>query len=167
MLKTYWPILFISSVSLPMLSVAGVILVSNNLSPHNLALSIILTLTLLVIWAILYVTKIAKEDQEIIDEFAVTDDEIHKSDYVTHFKFVEDNTLNYVYKVLALDVKHTETDEELVIYQAMYDNKQIYARPKQMFFEEVDKEKYPHSFQTFRFEKITDKKLLNNLKKLM
>lgn len=116
-------------------------------------------------WVFYVVFSILKPTEYI--ELHSLDDEIHEGDYVTHFKFVEDNTLNYVYKVLALDVKHTETDEELVIYQAMYDNKQIYARPKQMFFEEVDKEKYPHSFQTFRFEKITDKKLLNNLKKLM
>lgn len=100
-------------------------------------------------------------------ELQPLDDEIHEGDYVTHFKFVDDNTLNYVYKVLHLEATSTETSEKFVIYQAMYDDKQIYARPKQMFFEEVDKEKYPNAFQTFRFEKITDKRLMEKIRKLI
>lgn len=100
-------------------------------------------------------------------ELQSLDDEIHEGDYVTHFKFVDDNTLNYVYKVLHLEAASTETSEKFVVYQAMYDDKKIYIRPKEEFFSEVDKEKYPNAFQTFRFEKITDKKLLDNLKKLI
>jgi len=42
------------------------------------------------------------------------------------------------YKVLGL-VKHSETLEEMVLYEALYDNKlsKLWVRPKDMFFEEV------------------------------
>ena len=100
-------------------------------------------------------------------ELQSLDDEIHEGDYVTHFKFVDDNTLNYVYKVLHLEATSTETSEKFVVYQAMYDDKKIYIRPKEEFFSDVDKEKYPNAFQTFRFEKITDKRLMEKIRKLI
>jgi hypothetical protein len=42
------------------------------------------------------------------------------------------------YKVLGL-VKHSETLEEMVLYEALYDNElsKLWVRPKDMFFEEV------------------------------
>lgn len=43
----------------------------------------------------------------------------------------------------------------------------INIRPKEEFFSEVDKEKYPNAFQTFRFEKITDKRLMEKIRKLI
>ncbi len=45
------------------------------------------------------------------------------------------------YKVLGL-VKHSETLEDLVLYEALYDNKlgKLWVRPKDMFFEEVEVE---------------------------
>ena len=58
------------------------------------------------------------------------------------------------YKVLAI-AEHTETSENLVIYQALYGEGKIYARPYQMFLEEVDHEKYPESTQKRRFQEIT------------
>jgi hypothetical protein len=44
-----------------------------------------------------------------------------------------------VYEVVAI-AKHSETKEELVIYKDEQGN--VWARPKEMFFEEVDKPEY-------------------------
>ena len=41
-----------------------------------------------------------------------------------------------LYKVLMV-AKHSETEEELVIYEALYENGGIWARPKTMFLEQV------------------------------
>ena len=40
------------------------------------------------------------------------------------------------YKVLC-EAVHSETGEALVIYEAMYDDHKIWARPKSMFLEDV------------------------------
>lgn len=57
-----------------------------------------------------------------------------------------------LYKVIAI-AKHTETEEELVIYQSVEHLQEIYARPLEMFTGKVDKEKYPQSVQEYRFER--------------
>ena len=66
-----------------------------------------------------------------------------------------------LYRIVTLAI-HTETKEEMVVYQALYGEYQIFVRPLAMFMEPVDREKYPKVQQKMRFERVEEIVLIEN-----
>lgn len=58
-----------------------------------------------------------------------------------------------LYKIVAI-ANHTESGEQLVIYQSVDDESKVYARPLEMFMSTVDYDKYPDATQSLRFERV-------------
>lgn len=75
--------------------------------------------------------------------------EIVKGGLYRHFKGM------YYY---VLDVAtHSETGEKLVVYQKLYDERDLYVRPLEMFCSDVDRDKYPDVKQQKRFQLMSGK----------
>lgn len=67
--------------------------------------------------------------------------------------------INGVYKhfkgksYIVTDVaRHSETQEQYVVYRQLYGEGSLWIRPMEMFLSEVDREKYPDIEQKYRFE---------------
>lgn len=54
-------------------------------------------------------------------------------------------------RVLAV-ATHTETGEEMVVYEGLYGEHPVYVRPLELFVGRVDKERFPNVEQEYRFE---------------
>ncbi len=72
--------------------------------------------------------------------------DFNQGDIVRHFK-------GNLYQILNFATQ-TESREILVIYQALYGDFGIFARPYKIFIQKTDKSKYPNAEQEYRFEKV-------------
>lgn len=67
-------------------------------------------------------------------------------DFYRHFK-------GKIYQIREL-AKHSETGEDMVVYQGMYPPFQVWVRPLSMFLDSADHEKYLECRQQYRFEEV-------------
>lgn len=56
------------------------------------------------------------------------------------------------YYIVVCIAKHSETEEEMVVYRQLYGAGELWVRPMSLFISEVDHEKYPDVKQKYRFE---------------
>ena len=69
-------------------------------------------------------------------------------DIVRHFKGKR-------YQILYF-AKDSETQQDVVVYRALYGERGVWVRPMEMFFSPVDRQKYPDAAQTYRFERTEE-----------
>lgn len=78
-----------------------------------------------------------------------------QGDIVQHFKReLHPEDQKFLYKIIGLAM-HTETEETLMIYQALYGEQKMFARPMEDFLSEVDHDKYPEIKQKYRFVHVS------------
>lgn len=105
--------------------------------------------------------KLSEANRERSDRYYAGSRKLEAGDIVQHFKreIVKDkeHSMEYLYVIESI-ATHTETEENLVVYRALYKNDEngvhfnVFARPCDMFMSEVDHEKYPDIKQKYRFE---------------
>lgn len=71
------------------------------------------------------------------------------SQYYRHFK-------GGLYKFIAIAKDSEHPERELVVYQAMYGDKGVWVRPKDMFFSSVERDGYSGS----RFSPVSEEEAL-------
>jgi hypothetical protein len=89
--------------------------------------------------------KYIRKDKSVIEFITILEDEKNASVF-KHFK-----DKNYKIVTIAID---SENELEVVVYKALYGDYKCYIRNADMFFSEVEKEKYPNVKQKYRFELI-------------
>lgn len=85
------------------------------------------------------------------------DEMIPQADHIyRHFK-------GKLYRIVTI-AEHSETGEQMVVYQALYGEYKVYTRPLVMFMEPVDTVKYPDADQKMRFEPVEEMVFLDKQK---
>ena len=91
------------------------------------------------------------------EEGKMTERRFSADTVVRHFKrqYADPGSTDYLYRIIA-EAEHTETGELLVVYQALYGDRRVFARPASMFYEKTDTGKYPDARQAYRFEEASE-----------
>ena len=66
-------------------------------------------------------------------------------EFYRHFK-------NRLYQIIAV-AYDAETEQKVVVYQALYGDYRVWVRPLENFLSRTDREKYPEASQEWRFER--------------